>query len=359
MAALPAAARARAQRLFEIRVDVARTDPPPAMATWVREHFGSLDAVREQRIVRILDRVTLDGTIFAPLRARRPIDGGGGGADDERLAAEVAATLDDPFCTVEDGTPAASWGRVRGGKATSGANVAAYDVNHGVLVFDAHDPLAFDAADVAELLSLGRRWADAARSADPPADRYLFIWNCLWRAGGSVIHGHAQVLLGHGRHHARLERWRRDAAAYGAASGGSYLDELLAVHRDLGLAIDLGPATLIASLVPVKEREVWIVAHSGVDDLGEEFRSAVGRVVAAYRDALGVRAFNLALWRSPLDEPWPELRPLVRLVDRGAPFLRPSDVASMELFATPVVGADPFAVIAALRGALEDPPPPV
>jgi hypothetical protein len=31
----------------------------------------------------------------------------------------------------------------------------------------------------------------------------------------------------------------------------------------------------------------------------------------------------------------------------------------MELFATPVVGADPFAVIAALRGALEDPPPPV
>lgn len=329
------------------------------MAAWVREHFGSLDAVREQRIVRVLDRVTLDGTIFAPLRARRPIDGGGGGADDERLAAEVAATLGDPFCTVEDGTPAASWGRVRGANATSGANVAAYDANHGVLVFDAHDPLAFDATDVAELLALGRRWADAARSADSPADRYLFIWNCLWRAGGSVIHGHAQVLLGHGRHHARLERWRRDAAAYGAASGASYLDDLLAVHRDLGLAIDIGPATLIASLVPVKERELWIVGQPGVDDLGEEFRSAVGQVVAAYRDELGVRAFNLALWRSPLDEPWPELRPLVRLVDRGAPFLRPSDVASMELFATPVVGADPFAVIAALRDALEDPPPPV
>ena len=103
---------------------------------------------------------------------------------------------------------------------------------------------------------------------------------------------------------------------------------------------------------------MWIVAQPGVDDLGEEFRSAVGRVVAAYRDALGVRAFNLALWRSPLDEPWPELRP--RALGRsGAPFLRPSDVASMELFATPVVGADPFAVIAALRGALEDPPPPV
>ncbi len=359
MAALPASARERAERLFEIRIDVAHADPPPAMAAWVREHFGSIEAVREQRVVRVLDRVTLDGTIFAPLRARRPIDGGGGGADDERLAAEIAATLGDPFCTVEDGTPAASWGRVRGRNATSGANIAAYDANHGVLVFDAHDPLAVDAGDVAELLALGRRWADAARSADPPADRYLFIWNCLWRAGGSVIHGHAQVLLGHGRHHARLERWRRDAATYEATTGSPYLDDVLAVHGDLGLGLDLGPATLMAPLVPVKERELWVVAKPGVDDLDPGFRAAAGRVVAAYRDALGVRAFNVALWRSPLDEPWPELRPLVRLVDRGAPFVRPSDVASMELFATPVVGADPFAVIAGLRAALEDASAPV
>lgn len=359
MAALPASARERTERLFEIRIDVAHADPPPAMAAWVREHFGSIEAVREQRVVRVLDRITLDGTIFAPLRARRPIDGGGGGADDERLAAEIAATLGDPFCTVEDGTPAASWGRVRGRNATSGANIAAYDANHGVLVFDAHDPLAVDATDVAELLALGRRWADAARSADPPADRYLFIWNCLWRAGGSVIHGHAQVLLGHGRHHARLERWRRDAATYEATTGSSYLDDVLTVHGDLGLALDLGPATLMAPLVPVKERELWVVAKPGVDDLDPGFGAAAGRVLAAYRNALGVRAFNVALWRSPLDEPWPELRPLVRLVDRGAPFRRPSDVASMELFATPVVGADPFAVIAGLRAALEDASAPV
>ncbi len=352
MAALPDAARRRVERLFEIRRAVAHTDPPPAMAAWLTEHFGSVDAVREQRIIRVLDRVTLEGTVFAPLRARRPIDGGGADPADERLAAEIAATVGDPFCSVEDGTPAADWGRVRGAHVTSGANAAAYDANHGVLVFDAHDPLAFDAAEVADLLALGRRWADAVRSADPAADRYLLIWNCLWRAGGSVIHGHAQVLLGHDRHHARLERWRRDAAAYAAGTGDGYLDDLLAAHRDLGLAIDLDGATLIASLVPVKERELWLVAQPGVDDLDQRFRTAVGRAVAAYRDTLGVRAFNLALWRPPLDEPWPELRPLVRLVDRGAPFVRPSDIAAMELFASPVVGADPFETVAALRGAL-------
>ena len=322
------------------------------MDPWLREHFGSVEAVRRQTVVRVLDRVTLEGAIFAPLRALRPMDGGGNGTADERLAAEVEATRGDPFCTPEEATPAASWGRVRGATAVSGANAAAYDAEHGVLVFAEHDPLAFDAESVADLLAIGRRWAEAARVADPSTDAYLFLWNCLWRAGGSVIHGHAQVLLGRGGHHARVERWRRDAAAYAATSRTSYLDDLVAAHRDLGLAVDLGGATLLTSLTPVKERELWIVADPGVDDGSPSFRDAVGRVVVAYRDALGVRAFNLVLWRPPLGVTWPELRPVVRIVDRGGPFVRPSDIGAMELFATPVVGTDPFGLAAELREAL-------
>ena len=57
------------------------------MDTWLVEHFGSVDAVREQTVVRVLDRVTLDGTVFAPLRALRPVDGGGDGTAEDRLAA--------------------------------------------------------------------------------------------------------------------------------------------------------------------------------------------------------------------------------------------------------------------------------
>ncbi|MEO8246650.1 MAG: hypothetical protein ABI622_05965 [Chloroflexota bacterium] len=356
VAQLPDAARARFDRLFELRVDTARTNPPPEMDRWLTEYFGSVDAVREQTVVRLTDRVMLEGTVFAPLRALRPVDGDGRTPDDARVAGEIDTTRDDPFCDPLHGTPAAAWGRVRGHAAVSGANAAAYDAEHGILVFDDHDPLAFDVEDVADLLALGRRWADAARATDPAADRYLFLWNCLWRAGGSIIHGHAQTLLGHGRHHARLERWRRDAAAYAAASGHHYLDDLLAAHRDLGLAVPLPGATLISSLTPVKERELWLVADSAVDDASTAFRTSVGRVVTAYRDVLGVRAFNLALWRAPLDATWPELRPLVRIVDRGAPFVRPSDIGAMELFATPVVGSDPFEVIADLREALAGPP---
>lgn len=353
VAALPDHARDRFGRLYEVRTDVARTDPPASMEPWLIEHFGSVEAVREQAVVRVLDRVTLEGTVFAPLRALRPLDGGANGASEHRLAAEIAATEGDPFCEPLTGTPAASWGRVRGANAVSGANAAAYDAEHGVLVFEAHDPLAFDADAVADLLGTGRRWADAARAADPSHTAYLFLWNCLWRAGGSIIHGHTQVLLGGERHHARLERWRRDAAAYAAThaatTGASYLDDLVATHRDLGLTVELDGATLLASLTPVKERELWVVADPGVDDASTAFRTAVGRTLVAYRDALGVRAFNLVLWRPPLGTTWPELRPLVRIVDRGAPFIRPSDIGAMELFATPVVGSDPFDVAETMR----------
>jgi hypothetical protein len=36
------------------------------------------------------------------------------------------------------------------------------------------------------------------------------------------------------------------------------------------------------------------------------------------------------------------------MVDRGDPFQRSSDIGAMELYGTPVVGADPYEVIAAL-----------
>ena len=82
------------------------------------------------------------------------------------------------------------------------------------------------------------------------------------------------------------------------------------------------------------------------------------RAVAWYRDVLGVRAFNLALHRAPVDpdlartDGWDAMPPVVHLVDRGDPDSRSSDIGAMELYAAPVVGADPFAVADALREGL-------
>ena len=50
-------------------------------------------------------------------------------------------------------------------------------------------------------LDTARRWGEAAL-ADDPAARYLFLmWNCLWRAGGSIVHGHMQMTATRGTHY--------------------------------------------------------------------------------------------------------------------------------------------------------------
>jgi galactose-1-phosphate uridylyltransferase len=244
---------------------------------------------------------------------------------------------------------------VRGAHTVSGANAAAAEEHHGVLVFDRHDPLAFDAELVADMLRAGRAWADAVRAEAPSAVHYLLIWNCLWRGGGSIVHGHAQVLLGSGAPHGQLARWRRDAGVYRETTGRRLFDDLVAVHRALGLTIECaGGVVVLAHLTPVKERELMVVATRSDDERDPSFSAAVGDVLVAYRDVIGVRAFNLALWRPPLDTTTHDydLPLIVRLVDRGRPFERPSDIGAMELYGSPVVSSDPFELAARLRGAL-------
>ena len=345
IAALSGAARERANRLLEAVLIEGSTVPPRPLEPWLRDTFGSVEAVRHQRLVRVTNLATLDSAIIATLRSRRPVDGGTDGRD---LATAIAATDGDPFCDPEHQTPEDSFGRVRGARMVTGANAALADAHHAVLVFGHHDPLAIDAGLVRDLFETGRAWAERARTDDPAADRYLLIWNSLWRAGGSIIHGHAQALLGHGRHHAALDRFLRDADRYRETHGADLVADLVEVHRDLGLARDLGEGvTVVAHLTPVKERELLVIGRPGMDERDPAFTDAARRALSTHRDRLGVRSFNLALWRSPLGDRAGALPPLVRLVDRGEPMSRPSDIGAMELYGTPIVGSDPYEVIAA------------
>ena len=345
ISALDGEARARADRLLDVRIVTGRTDPPPPLEPWLAEHFGSADRVRSQNVVKVTNLATLEGTLFAPLRARRPVDG----RAERSLADEIAATEDDPFCSPETGTPADTFGRIRGARMITGANAALADAHHAILVFDTHDPLAFDASLVADLFATGRAWADRAAADDPSAANYLLIWNCLWRAGGSIVHGHAQALLGAGLHYVHLERFHRSVLDYRSRHDRDLVADMVALHSDLGLSVEAGGVATLAHLTPVKERELLVVGQPGMDERDPVFTDAVSRALMAYRDRLGVTSFNLALWRAPLDGRWPEQPPMVRLVDRGDPFSRPSDIGAMELYGTPIVGGDPYEVVSQLR----------
>jgi len=130
IAALPAEAHAAATRLYQISTTTGRLDPPEEMTAWIERLFGSVAAVREQRIVRVTDLVTLEGALFNELRARRPME--------VRDTTEVRRTIEeaqgDPFCRPETGTPADTFGRVRGERSVTAANIAKYDGYHGVML---------------------------------------------------------------------------------------------------------------------------------------------------------------------------------------------------------------------------------
>jgi hypothetical protein len=338
--------RAVAERIFDVGTTTGRLDPPEAMHAWIEKSFDSVDAVREQRIVKVTNRVTLQGTLFNGLRASRPLDTGVS-VDLER---EIEATLGDPFCHPENGTPADIFGRIRGAHSITASNVAKYDGFHGVIVFDDHNPLHLTPEKVSDYISVGLEWCRKALEADPEARYPFLMWNCLWRAGGSIIHGHAQVTVTRGRHYPRVERLRRAAASYGVEHGSDYFDDLYRIHDSLGLGLPAeGAVRAFASLTPVKEKELVVIGGSSEDG---SLHRTVGALLQGYIQTLGVRSFNVAFYMPPLattEEDWSGFPTVVYLVDRGSPANRTSDIGAMELYAASVVASDPFRVANLLR----------
>jgi len=334
-----------ANRIFDVSTTTGRLDPPEAMHAWIEKSFGSVDHVTAQRIVKVTNLITLQGTLFNELRASRPLDTG----VSLDLDREIAATEGDPFCHPREGTPADVFGRVKGEHATTASNVAKYDGFHGVVVFDDHNPLHLTPEKVADYVSVGLEWGRRALEADPEARYPFLMWNCLWRAGGSIIHGHAQVTATRGSHYPKVEHLRRAASAYKREHGSDYFEDLTRVHDSLGLSIPLEGARAFASLSPIKEKEL-VVIGAGPGDAS--LSRAVGALLQGYVWDLGVRAFNVAFYMPPLgptQEDWADFPTIVYIVDRGDPANRTSDIGAMELYAAAVVASDPFRVAEALR----------
>ncbi len=343
---LPPDDRAVAERVLDVSATTGRLEPPEGMRPWIEKSFGSVNAVTEQRIVKVTNRITLEGTLFNELRARRPLDTG----VSLDLDSEIAATEGDPFCHPEEGTPADVFGRVKGAHATTSSNIAKYDGFHGVIVFDDHNPLHLTPEKVSGYVSVGLEWCHKAVEADPEAKYPFLMWNCLWRAGGSIIHGHAQVTATRDAHYPKVERLRRAALAYNADHASHYFADLHRVHDALGLAIPAeGDVRAFASLTPVKEKELVVVGERADD---EALHRTVGALLRDYVHVLGVRAFNVAFYLPPLtatNEDWSEFPAIVHIVDRGDPANRTSDMGAMELYAASVVASDPFRIAETLR----------
>jgi hypothetical protein len=346
---LPEHERAVVERLFAVESAQGEIVPPPAMEPWLAATFGSVETALRQRVVRVMNPWTFEGATFNPLRARRPI-AGAASASGASVRQRVEAARGDDFCDPERRTPAEIFGRVRVGRVSAASNVAKADGWHTVLIFDEHDPLAIDAQDVADLLAAAEAWAARICERDPSA-RHLFLgWNCLWRAGASQVHAHAQVTLSAGMAQARVEAWRAAAERYRRETGKDYFADLVEAHRMLGLTAKIGQVDRFASLTPAKEREIVLLAPADTGLAG--IAAPLAQTLRVMLDSMGVQAFNVAVFGWPLgdvDERWRGFPLVVRLVDRGNPDSDASDVAAMELFGSGVIASDPFEVTRAMQ----------
>jgi galactose-1-phosphate uridylyltransferase len=345
VSALPEADKTRFERIFKLGTTTGRTAPPQAMQPWIERQFGSIEAVRQQRIIKITNLVTLEGALFNELRARRPIEAPSG---NKELAEIIQESRGGAFCNPEEGTPADTFGRLRGRHAVTASNVAKYDGWHGVIIFVEHNPLHFTPAQVADYVDIAQQWARKSHQIEPMACYPFFLWNCLWKAGASILHGHAQMVLGQGMHYAKVEAWRQAAGRYQASHGTNYFRDLMAVHQSLNLALEHGTATIMPSLTPLKEKETIVIA----ENLDASLKSAIALVLSTMIDRLGVQSFNVALYQPPLantPENWDGFPHIARIVDRGSLQNKTADVAAMELFGQSIVTTDPYRLAEVLR----------
>lgn len=374
IAALPEPERTLANRLFAVVAAEGTIVPPPEMYPWLERTFGSVDAALRQRIVRVTNRWTFEGATFNPLRNRRPSSGATEHHDElpPELSARILTSEGDDFCDPDHKTPADTFGRVRGRHVVTSANAAKADGWHAVGIFDRHNPLAIDDDLIADILETAGEWAARAHQADPAARNFFLLWNCLWRAGASQVHGHVQMTLSAAMPHARVALWRAAAERYRRETGADYFADLAAVHRVLGLsaASDTGDTEddkveRFASLTPIKEREIVLLAPTyaaGALDPAEPATLAEPLAVTlrAALDTLGVRSFNLAVFGPPLAAPgaqsagWDDFPLVARFVDRGNPLSSTSDIGGLEFFGSSVIATDPFELARSLRAIAAD-----
>jgi hypothetical protein len=346
--ALPGEDRALFDRLFHLSSTIGELNPPRTMERWIEKYFGSVEAVQRQKVVKVTNRWTLESSLFNELRAHRPLEA----RIPSALAEEIARSHPDPFDDPEANTPEDVFGRIHGRHAITASNIAKYDGFHGVVIFDEHDPLAFTEETVIGALDAAMEWYQRAHAADPEAIYPFFMWNCLWKSGASIPHGHAQMSLTKGMHYGKVELLRRAALQYNTEFNRDYFADYYRAHEVLGLGLTQEGVRMMAHLVPLKEKEIVLFG----DAMDDSLKRAMYCALACLTGDLGVTSFNLTIALPPLEktsENWQDFPIVVRMVDRGDPMNRTADFGAMELYASSVVSSDPFRVAATLRTCAE------
>jgi len=241
-------------------------------------------------------------------------------------------------------TPFDSFGRIRGDHCVTACNVAKYDGKHGLIVFSEHDPFKFTRESILDSLRVAVRWFDA--TADPSRGfNYPFLmWNCRWRAGASLEHGHMQMTMAKDRPYPKLTALQLAAGRYRDQYGQDYFQDMYRAHEQIGLGFRRGQIQLVVSVCPFRDRETLIVGPR----LNDELAAIVYEVLDTYRAHAGLQSFNIGVLHPPVDwgKAWQDFPVMVRVIDRLSVGELGCDISGLSVFAgIDAIATDPYSVI--------------
>lgn len=315
------------------------------MVPWVIRQFGSVQAVEQQTIVRVNNRYTGESAVFNELRAKRPIESP---ICPDDILQRLERTDGCTFCNPENQTPSDLTGRVRGKHSVTASNVAKYDAHHGLVIPTSHSPQQFTAEKTRDYLTVALEWFRQQRAVDKDAACPYLMWNVLWRAGGTIIHGHLQMTMSTGGHYPAVERFKRAGDDYSlfGANGKDFFYDLYRAHEALGLGFMRSGSRIIAELTPRKEKGVMIIRNLADWSEFPQLAEPVHHVLKSYQ-AMGAQSFNVLFFLPalPLDNGWYRFPAIVRFIDRGPLTGNASDIGGMEFAEMPVIGTDPYKVM--------------
>jgi hypothetical protein len=187
------------------------------------------------------------------------------------------------------------------------------------------------------------KWFDKAYNSNRSAAYPFLLWNCLWRSGASIVHGHFQLLLGESLHYAEAEYYNELRRDYYEKFDSDYFSDLYKLHQLIGLGFERKKIKIFTNITPRKDKEVTIVA----DKLDKDCVSAIYKVANCLVKDLGVNSFNMGIILQPLNNnvEWKGFPVLIRMVDRGKLSNKTTDIGGMELYAgSNVIETDPYKV---------------
>ncbi|MBN1792580.1 hypothetical protein JW826_02755 [Candidatus Woesearchaeota archaeon] len=338
-------------RFFSVHESIGHLTLPEEMKPWADKTFGDHKYLEEQKIVKIFNKQTFEDGLYNDVRSRRPmvVD------NNENLLKDIKEAEGDNFCHPLTGSPENRFGRVRGKHCVTAANVAKYDSLSGMVIFKKHNPLEVDRKDVKDYLEVIRKWFAKAHEYNPKAIFPFIMWNCLWRSGGSMIHGHMQMILGEEVHYGEPELLKHLKLEYAEKYNAEFFKDIYQVHESIGLGIRKGDVRIFTNIVPRKEKEITIFA----DKFTPEFEDVLYKCVRCLMDDFGVQTFNVGIILPPLEkvEGWEGFPIYARILDRGDLRNKTTDFGGMEVYARSylITTTNTYQIIEKLKEKFENP----